>query len=129
MPLLAAPLVGGMVLCALQLVPLPPGLLAWVSPEAAALREDVLVPLGLTGWRPVSLEPSATWRELAKHLAYLLTFVAAVQVCRARASRQRLLAVLAFTGAAVAAVGWTRAVRRGDAVRAARVHGMRGRRW
>ncbi|RKH00958.1 O-antigen ligase family protein [Corallococcus carmarthensis] len=104
-PLLAAPLVGGVVLCALQLVPLPPGLLAWVSPEAAALREDVLVPLGLTGWRPVSLEPSATWRELAKHVAYLLTFVAAVQVCRARASRQRLLSVLAFTGAAVAAVG------------------------
>ncbi|WP_404365402.1 O-antigen ligase family protein [Corallococcus coralloides] len=104
-PLLAAPLVGAVLLCALQLVPLPPGLLAWVSPEAAALREDVLVPLGLTGWRPVSLEPSATCRELAKHAAYLLTFVAAVQVCRARASRQRLLAVLAFTGAAVAAVG------------------------
>ncbi|WP_223642313.1 O-antigen ligase family protein [Corallococcus sp. EGB] len=104
-PLLAAPLVGGAVLCALQLVPLPPGLLSWVSPQAAALREDVLVPLGLTGWRPVSLEPSATWRELAKHVAYLLTFVAAVQVCRARASRQRLLAVLTFTGAAVATVG------------------------
>ncbi|NPD23425.1 O-antigen ligase family protein [Corallococcus exiguus] len=104
-PLLAAPLVGAVVLCVLQLVPLPPGLLALVSPEAAALREDVLVPLGLTGWRPVSLEPSATWRELAKHVAYLLTFVAAVQVCRARASRQRLLAVLAFTGAAVATVG------------------------
>ncbi|RUO94094.1 polymerase [Corallococcus sp. AB018] len=104
-PLLAAPLVGAVVLCVSQLVPLPPGLLAWVSPEAAALREDVLVPLGLTGWRPVSLEPSATWRELAKHVAYLVTFVAAVQVCRARASRQRLLSVLAFTGAAVATVG------------------------
>ncbi|MGE6756579.1 O-antigen ligase family protein [Corallococcus interemptor] len=104
-PLLAAPLVGGLVLCASQLVPLPPGLLAWVSPEAEALRADVLVPLGLTDWRPVSLEPSATWRELAKHGAYLLTFLAAVQVCRARASRQRLLAVLAFTGAAVATVG------------------------
>lgn len=104
-PLLAAPLVGGVALCALQLVPLPPGLLSWVSPEAAALRADVLVPLGLTGWRPVSLEPSATWRELAKHLASLLTFVAAAQVCRARASRQRLLSALAFTGAAVAAVG------------------------
>lgn len=104
-PLLAAPLVGGVVLCALQLVPLPPGVLKSVSPEAFALREDVLVPLGLGGLRPVSLDPSATWRELAKHVAYLLTFVAAAQVCRARASRQRLLAVLAFTGAAVATVG------------------------
>ncbi|RKH68007.1 O-antigen ligase family protein [Corallococcus llansteffanensis] len=104
-PLLAAPLVGGVLLCALQLVPLPPAVLGWVSPEAAALREDVLVPLGLTGFRPVSLDPSATWRELAKHGAYLLTFLAAVQVCRVRASRKRLLTVLAFTGAAVAAVG------------------------
>ncbi|RYZ38357.1 MAG: polymerase [Myxococcaceae bacterium] len=104
-PFLAAPLVGGVLLCALQLVPLPPAVLGWVSPEAAALREDVLVPLGLTGFRPVSLEPSATWRELAKHGAYLLTFLAAAQVCRARASRKRLLSVLAFTGAAVAAVG------------------------
>ncbi|MCY1036331.1 O-antigen ligase family protein [Corallococcus sp. BB11-1] len=104
-PFLAVPLVGGVLLCASQLVPLPPTLLGWVSPEAAALREDVLVPLGLTGWRPVSLEPSATWRELAKHGAYLLTFLAAAQVCRSRTSRQRLLSVLAFTGAAVAAVG------------------------
>jgi tetratricopeptide (TPR) repeat protein len=104
-PLLALPLVGAVVLCALQLVPLPPGLLRWVSPEAFALREDVLVPLGLTAWRPVSLEPPATWNELVKHGAYLLTFLAATQVCRARASRRRLLAVLAFTGVAVAVVG------------------------
>lgn len=104
-PLLAVPLAGGALLCAAQLVPLPPGLLGAVSPEAAALREFALVPLGLEGWRPVSLDPPATWRELAKHVAYLLAFVAAVQVCRSRRSRQRLLAVLAFTGAGVAVVG------------------------
>ncbi|MCE9672365.1 O-antigen ligase family protein [Myxococcus stipitatus] len=104
-PLLAAPLAGGAVLCALQLVPLPASVLGVVSPEAAALREFALEPLGLTGARPVSLDPTATWRELARHLAYLLAFLAAVQVCRARDSRRRLLATVLVTGAVVALVG------------------------
>ena len=104
-PLLAVPLAAGAALCAVQLVPLPAGLLGVLSPEAAALREFALVPLGLEGARPVSLDAPATWRELAKHLAYLLAFLAAVQVCRARDSRKRLLSVVAFTGAGVAVVG------------------------
>lgn len=104
-PLLAVPLAVGAVLCAVQLVPLPAGLLGVLSPEAAALREFALVPLGLDGARPVSLDAPATWRELSKHLAYLLAFLAAVQVCRSRDSRRRLLAVVGFTGAGVSVVG------------------------
>ena len=105
LPLLALPLGAGALLCALQLVPLPPGLLAVLSPEAAGLRDFVLVPLGLDGPRPLSMDPPATWRELARHLAYLLTFVAAVQVCRSGRARRRLLSTLAFTGAALAVGG------------------------
>ncbi|WP_426757144.1 O-antigen ligase family protein [Myxococcus sp. Y35] len=104
-PLLAVPLAVGAGLCAVQLVPLPSGVLTLVSPEAAALREFALVPLGLEGARPVSLDPPATWRELAKHLAYLLAFLAAVQVCRSRTSRERLLSAVVFTGAGLAVVG------------------------
>ncbi|QSQ28361.1 O-antigen ligase family protein [Pyxidicoccus parkwayensis] len=104
-PLLAVPLAVGAVLCAVQLVPLPAGLLNVLSPESAALREFALVPMGLDGARPVSMDPPATWRELAKHVAYLLAFLATVQVCRARRSRERLLSVLAFTGAALVVVG------------------------
>jgi predicted Zn-dependent protease len=104
-PLLAVPLLAGAGLCLVQLIPLPSGLLGWVSPEAAGLREFALVPLGLSSARPVSLEPSATWRELAKHVAYALIFLAAVEVCRSRLSRRRLLATLAFTGAGVALLG------------------------
>lgn len=104
-PLLAVPLAAGAALCAAQLVPLPAGVLGLLSPEAGALREFALVPLGLEGARPVSLDPPATWRELAKHVAYLLAFLAAVQVCRSRGSRGRLLAAVAFTGAGVAVVG------------------------
>jgi predicted Zn-dependent protease len=109
-PLLAVPLLAGAALCLVQLIPLSSGLLGWVSPEAAGLREFALVPLGLTGARPVSLEPSATWRELAKSLAYALTFLAAVEVCRSRPSRRRLLATLAFTGAGVSLLGLLHAV-------------------
>ncbi len=105
LPLLALPLGAGALLCLLQLVPLPPGLLAVLSPEAAGLRDFVLVPLGLEGPRPLSMDPPATWRELARHLAYLLTFVAAVQVCRSGRARRRLLSTLAFTGAALAVLG------------------------
>ncbi|GEL69082.1 hypothetical protein MVI01_08660 [Myxococcus virescens] len=104
-PLLAVPLAMGAGLCAVQLVPLPAGVLRLLSPEAAALREFALVPLGLERARPVSLDPSATWRELAKHLAYLLAFLATVQVTRSRGSRERLLAVVVFTGAGLTVVG------------------------
>ncbi|XXF79129.1 O-antigen ligase family protein [Myxococcaceae bacterium GXIMD 01537] len=104
-PLLALPLFGGALLCAAQLVPLPPGALAALSPEAAALREYALVPLGLDAPRPLSLDPSATWRELARHVAYLLAFTAAVQVCRSRRARRRLLSVVALTGAGLAVLG------------------------
>ncbi|WIG95096.1 O-antigen ligase family protein [Myxococcus sp. SDU36] len=104
-PLLAVPLAAGAGLCAVQLVPLPDGVLRLLSPEAAALREFALVPLGLERARPVSLDPSATWRELAKHLAYLLAFLSAVQVSRSRGSRERLLAAVVFTGAGLTVVG------------------------
>lgn len=104
-PLLTLPLVAGAGLCLLQLLPLPSGLLGWVSPEAASLREFALVPLGLTSARPVSLDPPATWRALAGYVAYALAFIAAVEVCRSRHSRRRLLATLAFTGAALTVVG------------------------
>ncbi|PTL76366.1 O-antigen ligase family protein [Vitiosangium sp. GDMCC 1.1324] len=105
LPLLALPLGAGALLCLLQLIPLPPGLLDVLSPEAAGLRDFALVPLGLDGARPLSLDPPATWRELARYLAYLLIFVAAVQVCRSGRARHRLLSTLAFSGAAVAVVG------------------------
>lgn len=104
-PLAAALPLGVAALCALQLLPLPPWLLALLSPRAAEVRELALVPLGLSSWRPVSLEPPATWRELAKHLSYAAALVAASEVARSRRARGRLLAVLGLSGALVAAIG------------------------
>ncbi len=109
-PLLAVPLAAGAVLCLVQLLPLPTGWLEVVSPEAAALREFALVPLGLSSARPVSLDPPATWRALAAYLAYTLALVAAVEVCRSGRSRRRLLATLSLTGAGVSLIGWVHAL-------------------
>ncbi len=105
LPLLAAVPGLGALLCLLQLVPLPPPLLKLLSAPAAELRDFALVPLGLTGWRPISMDPSGTWLELAKHLAYFGLMLAAVQVARSRSARRRLFVYAAGTSAAVAFVG------------------------
>ncbi|MHB8877967.1 MAG: O-antigen ligase family protein [Myxococcaceae bacterium] len=105
LPLIAAVPALGAALCLAQVMPLPPWLLGVLSPAARDLREFALVPLGLTGWRPVSLDPAATWRELAKHLAYLSVLLSTVQVSRSRRARRRLLAAVALAGTVVSVVG------------------------
>jgi predicted Zn-dependent protease len=104
-PLLAFALAGFAALCALQLLPLPQALLAALSPPAAELAQFALAPLGLTGPRPISLDPPATWRELAKHLSYLCLLLAAAQLARSQSARRRLLVVVGGLGLAVALVG------------------------
>ncbi|MGA9525857.1 MAG: O-antigen ligase family protein [Myxococcaceae bacterium] len=101
---LAWVLVAAVVLCALQLIPLPHGLLGLIAPATADLREFVLAPLGISAWGPISLDPPATWRELAKHASYLAAFVAAAQLARSSKGRRLLLVGVAVSGIAVALV-------------------------
>jgi hypothetical protein len=96
----------GAVLCLLQLLPLPGALLRWASPPAGEVYDFALAPLGLSQARPVSLDAAATWRELAKHLAYLGAFVSAAELARSRGARRRLAMALGGTGAALALVGF-----------------------
>ncbi len=104
-PLFACVLALGVVTCAVQLVPLPPGLLALLSPRGAEVVSLALEPLGLPVVRPVSLDPPATWRELSKGLAALAVFVTAAHLASSRTVRRWLLMALALSGAAVALVG------------------------
>ena len=98
-------------LCVLQLIPLPRPLLDWLSPASAQIRDFALIPLGLRGPRPISLDPPATWRELAKAIAYGLIFFTALQVSRSRSGgRRRLLSAIALSGVAVALVGYGHAL-------------------
>jgi tetratricopeptide (TPR) repeat protein len=105
-PALAFGLLFAAALCLSQLVPLPGFLLGLLSPAAAELREFALVPLGLDGARPLSLDPPATWRELAKHLGYVAVLVSAGQVSRSRRARRRLVVAVALAGVALAVIGY-----------------------
>lgn len=110
-PMFAAVLALGCILCLLQLIPLPRLLLDVSSPPAARLRDFALIPLGLSPLRPISLDPPATWRELAKGISYLCIFFAAVLVSRSRSgTRRRLLSAVAFSGVAVALIGYGHAL-------------------
>ncbi len=71
---------------ALQLVPLPVGLLAKIAPANADIWARSLEPLGLAGpsWAPITVDPIATRVELLKCVAYLCAFLVAVRVCHRR---------------------------------------------
>jgi hypothetical protein len=63
----------------LQIVPLPLGLVARLSPASAAVWRDVLRPFGAPppGWATLSVDPAATALETLKWFAYACVFVAA----------------------------------------------------
>lgn len=90
----------------LQLVPLPPGLLAVLSPPGAELREFALVPLGLTRWRPVSMDAPSTARAVARIIGLGAMALVALELGRQAHVRRRLLAVLALSGVSVAVCGF-----------------------
>lgn len=100
-PMLALVPLGVAAICLVQVAPLPGFLLELLSPTSAGLRDFALVPLGLSSWRPVSLDPSATWREALKWALYASTVLSAICVTRdARSSASRLLPLqcVAITG-------------------------------
>ena len=97
-------------LCALQLVPLPPALLALLSPPLGELRAFALVPLGLDGWRPLSHDPPATAAARAGSLSAAAALVAAAGLCRSRTRRRQLAAGIGLTGLAVALIGFGHAL-------------------
>lgn len=101
---------------ALALVPLPPPLLALLSPEAAELRDFALVPLGLEAPRPLTVDAPSTWRALARLASLLAIGFVALQLGRLEASRRRLLMVIAGTGGLVAVVGFGHLLAGADAL-------------
>ena len=103
-PVLLLPF-GAALLCALQLVPLPPALLSVVSAPAYELRDFALVPLGLTHWRPISLDAPSTARALARFLGLGAMLFVALELGRMEAARQRLLGLQALVGLSIALTG------------------------
>jgi tetratricopeptide (TPR) repeat protein len=97
-------------LSALQLVPLPPGLLGFLSPPLAELRAFALAPLDLDGWRPLSHDPPATAAAVAGSLAAAAALIASAGLSRSRTSRRILAAGIGLTGVAVALIGFGHAL-------------------
>jgi O-antigen ligase len=84
---------------ALQLLPMPPALLAFVSPQSAAIwgrATHVAALAGVDGstWHPITIDPQHTALHFYRVLAYFATFVSAVTLTRGAARRLALAVVL-----------------------------------
>ncbi len=90
---------------ALQLVPLPAGLVEIVSPAAHEVRSRALEPLGVAapGWMPLTLDAPLTEAELAKLVLYLAVYLAAAAWSR-RHGGKLVHTLVIVTGVAAAAV-------------------------
>ena len=104
-PVLFLPALVGLV-AVVQLVPLPPGLLSLVSPPAAELRDFNLVPLGLTRWRPVSMDVPSTLRGFSRAVSLGMLLFVALELGRVSGVRRRLFATLAMSATATAVCGF-----------------------
>ncbi len=117
-PLAVVPLLLAILLGLFQLVPLPAGVLARVSPTGAAWRKDfgeqpraaswrsvAADPAPRSDWRPVSLYPAGTRASLALLVAATAVLVLGASVFRTPKSLVWLSAALAVNGAAIAFFG------------------------
>lgn len=105
-PLLALGLAAGALVVALQLVPLPPWLLRLLSPNAAALFDETLAPVGRwPGWRPLSLAPGETAAMLVVASGVAAAAAAAAFLGERRERGELLLRGIAYTGLAVSLAG------------------------
>lgn len=91
LPALGWVLVAALGLTALQLLPLPPTIVALLSPHAAELRNGAaeLAGAGSPGWAPLSLAPAATLVEATRLLAAVASFVGISGIVRIRPERAR----------------------------------------
>jgi O-antigen ligase len=84
------------VLVLLQLLPLPPWLLARVSPGSFAFYNDLLL-APRPAWRPIAVSPADTLRGLVFLLALTLLYAAAYRELRDDRARRRVAGTVVLT--------------------------------
>jgi O-antigen ligase/tetratricopeptide (TPR) repeat protein len=93
----------------LQLVPLPAGVLNWISPHLYQTlplwAPDADTPASLGVWSTLSLTPSATRQGLTLLLAFSLLFLVTLQRVREVADVERLLRWVALSASVMAVFG------------------------
>ncbi len=83
-------------LTALQLVPLPHGLRAWLDPVGTALRDDGASLVGTSPWQAITHDPAGTLRALSYFLTLLGIAVLALRFASSERGRYRILATVAL---------------------------------
>lgn len=87
---------------AIQVIPLPMGWVAWLSPETARLyRETDLITGGL-GWATLSINPDLSLVELFRFASAGIAYLLAVQLLAHRDRFRRAVAVVAIFGGGLA---------------------------
>lgn len=106
-PLFGGVLVGLTIFTALQLLPLPLGLLALLAPATRELLDVSVAGAGLTlGWHPISVDPGATLLEALKVGSCALAFIVAHNLFYRPQRRDRLLLALVCTGVTITLLGF-----------------------
>ena len=91
-----------------QLLPLPSGLLAFLSPETDRLYRLSLSGEGLypgATWMPISLDPAQTWLTVSSAFTLLMVFLMAANLFSRDLRMDRILRALAFSAFVVALLG------------------------
>lgn len=104
LPVSSIALIAVLAVAVAQILPVPPDVHV-VSPGAVRIFTTSLSPLGLyPATRPLSLDPVASGRGVARSIACLLLFVSAYSVAATARRRSVLEASLALSGIAISAV-------------------------
>ena len=101
-------LIGATIYIAIQLLPLPSGVLKTISPNAHDLFSHVLGKVGLYGdgsWRALTLDQPATALELIKFIGYTALFLALAAFSFGKKRGEQILYWLVLLGALVAVIG------------------------
>jgi O-antigen ligase len=90
---------------ALQLIPLPAGLVKIISPQTFLYHQQ-LVPVGFqSGFLTLSINPDATMAELLRLVSYLCIFIVGMHTVETKKQFSFLLNVVIFFGAGISLFG------------------------
>ncbi len=98
-------LLGATAYTALQLVPLPIGLLGCIAPTTSEILKNSLAGVGGVRFHPISLDPGATAWEVLKLGTCTAVFLISHNHLRHRRDRTKILAAVAVAAVSLALVG------------------------
>ncbi|MDG5466857.1 O-antigen ligase family protein [Deltaproteobacteria bacterium IMCC39524] len=91
--------------CLLQLLPLPPSLLSWLSPETAARYQESIWLIQPESWMPLSLHPKVTLMTFWRLFACAVFFLALIQILNSLRRLKLFVTALVAFGGLYAALG------------------------